>query len=249
MTRMLCQIAILFGLLLTAGMTAGDESVPPPVRYEVELIVFRHVDQDRNTAEIPAASSIFRRSPLDLPLDVAIGEPTEPSPAPDTSGAVPDQADRVERKLVYADFMPLGDDAHTLNPLYQHLTRVDAYQPIVHVGWTQPVHSADDAIPYRFESVTFGDTDITGTVTLYKGRFLHLELDLALDAQQPTPVTRFSFGADTGESQEPYKLTESRRMMGSAAHYFDHPQFGVIARIAVVETNLAASGAEEVAQQ
>ena len=35
-------------------------------RYDVEIIVFRHVDQARNTPEQPAADSIIRTSPLDL---------------------------------------------------------------------------------------------------------------------------------------------------------------------------------------
>ncbi len=241
MIRTLLCITALSGLLLTTGIAADTESAPAPKRFSVELIVFRHLDQGRNTPEIPAASSIFRRSPLDL----SIAEAPNAPPIPDTSLETLDVADNVEPvSSIYPDFAPLRDDARALNDLYARLARVDAYQPIVRVGWIQTVHSADDAMPYRFEPVTIGDDHVAGTVTLYKGRFLHLELDLALTAEKPAVETRFGFGfgADRSEVQEPYKLTESRRIRGSATHYFDHPQFGVIARIAPVETSLAAGG-------
>jgi hypothetical protein len=60
---------------------------------------------------------------------------------------------------------------------------------------------------------------LSGTVNLAVGRFLHLELALALDASA-------GFEAE---------LRQRRRLRLGAEHYFDHPRIGVIAVVTAVE--------------
>ena len=50
-----------------AQNSQSEASILPP-RYEVELIIFRHLDQSRNTPEIPAAVSMIQDSPFELQL-------------------------------------------------------------------------------------------------------------------------------------------------------------------------------------
>ena len=262
MPRLLSRIA---GLLLTMAMAIAmtmAAAAEAPERYEVELIIFRHVDQSRNTAEIPAASSIFHPSPLDL----TIAEMQAPVPKTTTGqvimpGNIPSELPRrapirfyiLELNPAYPDFVPMRDETRSLNRVYKRLERIDAYEPIAHVGWIQPARDTDSTKTFRFPSSTTGSTTgstagstmestvgatgITGTITLYKERFLHLEVDLTLETEK-SPVETWSFlGAGENDSPDIYKLTESRRIQGSAMHYFDHPQFGVIARIQQVKTS------------
>jgi len=235
----------LSGLLLTAGIAVATELPATPDRFEVELIVFRHIDQSRNTPEIPAASSIFQASPLDLILAVI---PTRPPQGPTTPLGMSDNTPArlahkppitfqlVELDPDYPDFVPLKNDARTLDKVYDRLKRISAYEPIAHVGWVQPARDTDHSKPYRFEPKTTGNTDITGTVTLYMGRFLHFEVDLTLEAEKTPVEQHFLLDTSVDESPDLYKLSESRRIRGTAAHYFDTPQFGVIARIQEVHT-------------
>lgn len=247
MPRKLIRVTCLFGLLSTAGITNAAELPEPPERYEVELIVFRHADQSRNTVEIPAAASIFRASPLDLTLAEMPAQPEGPAAPFEIYATHPSAPVRrppisfylIELDPAFPDFVPLRDAKHTLDQVYEHLGRIDAYEPLVHIGWVQSAQDADNAKPYRFTPETIGDAGLVGTVTLHKERYLHLEVDLVLEAAPPPVETLFLLRRDESESPEEYKLTESRRIRGTAVHYFDHPRFGLIARIQAAGAALA----------
>jgi len=245
------RIARLTGWLLLAGAgcaVAATDAPAPVNRYAVELIVFRHLDQDRNTAEIPAASSLFRASPLNLTLeDLPLAPPTAPVPI---EPAVPTPPARraplgfhlLSLDPVYPDFVPLRADALNLTPVYARLQRIDAYEPLAHIGWVQPARTTGEARPYRFDAGAGAHPGLGGSVTLYKERFVHLEVDLTLavaaplfDVAQPSPGQPFTErrfpGPTVADAPGACKLTESRRIRGATAHYFDHPRFGVIALV------------------
>ncbi len=250
--RLLVFLACIPGLLAGAPVVAAEEAPAALKRYEVEVIVFRHTDQSRNTPEIPAASAIFRPSPLDLILAEPPLQAAEmPTTLDETPGLVASPGQRkppigfliMELKPAYPDFVPLRTDVQTLNRVYQRLEQVDAYQPLLHTGWVQPAYGSNGAKPYRFEPAVIGEIGIAGTVTLYKERFLHLEIDLALETEESTTATRYLFSIDKNNTPDEYTLTESRRIRGTTTQYFDHPQFGVIAR--VQEVTAAAAVREE----
>jgi len=252
MPRLLIRTACLAGLLATAGimttgMATGAELTTAPPRYEVELILFRHIDQSRNTPEIPAASSIFNPSPLDLTL----AEIPLPPPVESTGGnpliivtgtpvrRAPIEFHLIELDPAYPDFVPLREDTRTLNRTYERLEQIDAYEPLLHIGWIQPARNTGDSRPYRFEPPTTEGTGISGTVTLYKERYLHLEIDLALETEHQPVSTPFFFRAGGDDAPDVFKLTESRRIRGTVTHYFDSPQFGLITRVQEVRAAAA----------
>ncbi len=237
-------IARLTGCLLLAGGAcafAATDAPAPVERYAVELIVFRHLDQNRNTAEIPAASSLFRASPLNLTLEDlplaprAAPVPIEPAAPIPPARRAPLGFHLLSLDPVYPDFVPLRADAQTLTPVYARLQRIDAYEPLAHVGWVQPAHGTAEARPYRFDAGAGPHPGLGGSVTLYKERFVHLEIDLTLAVTAPRAVATQPFSAQplpgptAADVPDAYKLTESRRIRGTTAHYFDHPRFGVIA--------------------
>jgi hypothetical protein len=236
---------------------AQDNDVPPKAtRYEVELIVFRHIDQSRNTPEIPAEDSLIRESPLTLnPADDAdepfmntleIGGNDLGSPTPiEQNDPMVDARDRMPRisfflmepKAQYPDFFPIDDASLELNSVFRRLEDLDAYRPLVHLGWIQTTKSAAEAVSYQVYIRDQDRDDLTGSITLYRERFLHLELDLALDpgteefGNESDFYATDSFDALRTTGRRQHKLMESRRIRGANSHYFDHPLFGVIARI------------------
>ena len=118
MPRFLTRIACPLGILLCAGIDIGiaAESPDPPPRYEVELIVFRHIDQSRSTPETPAARSIFRSSPLELTLAEPVEQTPQMSAAPAGPGDIASAANErrppisfqiLELQPSYPDFVPL----------------------------------------------------------------------------------------------------------------------------------------------
>jgi hypothetical protein len=242
---------------ICATATALDNELPaPPVRYEVELIVFRHIDQSRNTPEIPAEGSLVGESPLTLnPADDAEepfmntlqigGEDPGALTQIVTDGALAAAREReptvnfylMDPRAEYPDFVPIDTASLELDSVFRRLEQLDAYQPLVHLGWIQTAKNASEAVAYEIHIRDQDRDDVTGSITLYKERYLHLALDLALDSA----IDEYGTGSDfytkaileqmraTGRKQ--HKLTESRRIRQPSSHYFDHPLFGVIARI------------------
>ncbi|MDP6674945.1 MAG: hypothetical protein QGH93_08895, partial [Gammaproteobacteria bacterium] len=133
MLRLLTRIICLSGLILSAESSIAVDIPAAPDRYQVELIVFRHIDQSRNTPETPAAASIFQVSPLNLMLaEIPLQTPQIPS-APlgmltDTQNKRPSRLpisfQLLELDPSYPYFVPLRADTHTLNQIYARLELV-----------------------------------------------------------------------------------------------------------------------------
>ena len=273
-------------ILLGTETLAQDNDQDPvalPTRYEVELIIFRHLDQSRNTAEIPAPASMIHDSPFELNLATP---PVEQDPraaggtaraqqngttaAEDELGAGAGMQPSSERRdqgvdfLVsqpgaeFPDFAPFKEESFTLNGVYNRISRLEAYEPLAHLGWVQPAKNTEQAIPYQIANQSDLPRGITGTVTLYKERYLHLALDLALESRPsdeaaapaaeipPERVFGLSTSVDepTRRANATHRLQQSRRVRVSNTHYFDHPLFGVIAKINVIETASGPDGTQ-----
>ena len=237
------RLAAVAGLLCITGFAGAQEDAPD--LYEVELIVFRHTDQGRNTPEIPAAPSLFNPSPLDLSLpDIPLADtddaidanaplirepaPAVVAPAPDTEFLL------LEPDPEFPDFVPLLDTNFMLDSVYRRLERIDAYEPLLHVGWIQPARPSAESVPYRLNPETPEGSAVTGTITLFKKRFLHLDIDLALESDR-RPASTLLFSRWNDDDENLHTLKESRRIRGTDVQYFDHPQFGLIARIREVK--------------
>ncbi|MGI9343195.1 MAG: CsiV family protein [Gammaproteobacteria bacterium] len=258
-------VGVVGGVALAQEPEAEAETEEPWMadRYEVEIIVFRHVDQSRNTPEQAATEIIDRFSSLAL-----YPESNERRDAAESDRLLIDEQplyppevtfELMEVGGTYPDFTPLDADSEQLGNVYSRLERLDAYQPILHRAWSQAARPADQSVPMRVTApadgdLAAGDLRLDGTLTVYKERFVHLAVDLDLGPDAPPQATQDSgpwpaFGdVFTGGNPEAtplqndrattaFKLQESRRIRGTSAQYFDHPQFGLIARITRIESD------------
>ena len=71
---------------------------------------------------------------------------------------------------------------------------------------------------------------LDGTISLYAQRYLHLDIDLWWVQQQS------GAGVETGQLLDEadarvFHIKEQRRVRLNELHYFDHPRFGVLARV------------------
>jgi len=108
----------------------------------------------------------------------------------------------------------------------------------------QTVSTADEAIPPPSlydqgpdEILTeINENFVNGTLSLTRGRYLHMNLDLLYQRQSNTPqlFSFFGFG-NNSNTPEHYRLTQQRRLKRGEIHYFDHPKFGVLAMVTAVE--------------
>jgi len=220
-----------------------ESEVPEIRRYSVEVIIFKYAE------EVSAGSEVF------LPDEIAEEEILEELVFEDEIVTLEEPNPELEEEpepLPDTEFMLLVEEDYQLGEVLEHLTRIDAYEPVMHFGWTQATWPEEEteAIPLvRFAEPPEG---FDGNLTLYLSRYLHLVVDLQLDA---TPVAEvvgqdeFDYRYDTttsgeflgyGEDQQPvlpvrYSIQENRILKNGELRYYDHPKFGVLAMVTRIE--------------
>jgi len=239
----------------SSTVVAQDDLLPEEEeeirRYTVELIVFSYTrDVSVGTEIFPPDEPIVDDSLLldlegeiesDLPVEtseILAEEPADDGEEPEEEGS----------GLIF-----LLEDEFTLIDITEQFERLDVYETIMHVGWTQPTHPEEETQP--IELWKFGDVPegLDGRFTLYLSRYLHLVVDLSLDAPgefdeavivDEAEITfgdsRYQFDPAPEEASMPvrYRILDDRIFKNGETRYFDHPKFGVVARITRVEEEL-----------
>jgi hypothetical protein len=254
-------------LVFIAGANAQEndaQSVLEP-SYTVELIVFAYRTADSGSEvfvpdkptlvpdaeeEMPNEDGprTFSELPEALPPDV---------PDADDPGAADEQLPERERIELHV----LEPDAYTMDDVHRQLERLDAYEPVMRAAWTQTTPPRDVSPAVHLRALGNPPPGLDGSVTLYRGRYLHLVVDLALDAepseQQAASATDrlVAYGdgrirstddgtlSDVLRQPVRYRIFEDRIMKTGDIRYFDHPRFGVIAKVMRPEEEAASAGA------
>jgi hypothetical protein len=256
-----CAALALFAHAAAAQTEAPAPGEEQPRRYTVELIVFAYDEG------VPSGSEVF--VPDEPPeeripeFSDRIDDPAFPDDAPRSygdAGSAPFPAELPDGPLPAAgdaagdpleDLPParqwielrLHDEQQPrMNEIYAKLVNIDAYHPLMRASWTQTTHARDVAPALHLQSLGGAPPGLDGSVTLYAGRFVHLVLDLALDAA-PAEAGVYrgdgrradGYGDDLFRAPLRYRLAEDRIMRMGDIRYFDHPRFGVIARVTAAE--------------
>jgi hypothetical protein len=98
-----------------------------------------------------------------------------------------------------------------------------AWRPIAHAAWVQSAANWGTHIGIALSDLGINSPGLSGTVYLERATYLHLGVDLSLNAG----------GVE-------YSIKEMRSVKYNERQYFDHPAFGVIALVSPVS---AAAGA------
>jgi hypothetical protein len=144
--------------------------------------------------------------------------------------AVPDTGTlRARGAFPTGEFTKLPPDAYTLTRIRNGLAAAHGYHVLLYRAWRQAAYDRQHAVDYPVQSMSGSGDSVEGTVTLVRERFLHLDIDLLLHAASTGPAS-----APDGTGSPVYRLTENRRIRSDEIQYFDHPRFGVIARVTPV---------------
>jgi hypothetical protein len=199
MTRINVLI-LLIGICLTASSPAQQAVTPGLQSYDVELVIFRSLKPKASPEQwgLEAAAAGQR---LTIPQDDQV-------PFITSEGTPP----------AIATYPSVPEDRLKLTAVVDALRRSRDYQPIAHIGWTQPGYPRDAARFLPVNSLLPASSGVMGQIGLSRGRYLHLTIDLVLD-----------------QDGERYVLRQTRRMRSNERHYIDHPNFGVIAVITPVK--------------
>ncbi len=196
------------------GASAGTEMFVPDVPLHEEL---------QAAGESGMAPSDSLHSQPQIPTETPVAEPLEDLVVPELEASVP------------YDLTMLPEDEFSLVKEYEHLERLGAYKPLLHFGWTQATVADHVSEPRPLSSFVTPPTGLDGALNLYLSRFLHLAINLQLDA----PSTNAAFNASNNQFildyPVRYRINEDRIFRNGELRYFDHPKFGVLAKITRVE--------------
>lgn len=244
--------ALLAALAMTATAIAQDADDPDaadaaeaPRHYSVEVIIFRYLE------DVSVGTEIF------VPERALLQPVDEILQAPETRDEEATPVHPFSMRLLSRDELTLGE-------AYGRLDRLDAYEPLMHFGWEQPTIPAEQtpALPLsRFSRVPAG---LDGTLTLYLNRYLHLVVDVSLaappdEASGASPYEDYDevAVAEYGDQRVAatdyddvylplrYRIVEDRILKNGETRYYDHPKFGVIAKVLRIEDDEQESRGEE----
>lgn len=116
----------------------------------------------------------------------------------------------------------LPSSAFQLDSVASRLRASGRYVPVAHIAWEQDASPWGRPVEVPVHSIGLDAPDVTGTVALERGQFLHLALDLRYAMSDPPP------GLDAPPGTV-FVLHQSHRVRLRESSYFDHPAFGVIA--------------------
>lgn len=205
-------IGLLAAALLSVGPAVAQQATPAQTglqSYDVELLIFRNLS-GKETPESWGVEMAGDAQKMAIPDDET-GTAEIPVPAAPT-----------------ASFPSLPASKMKLTAIEDTLRRSRAYQPLAHIGWTQPGFARNSAKYLSVSTLVPASSGLQGQIALSRGRYLHLTLDLVLDSQ--------------GDPSQRYVLRQTRRMRSNERHYIDSPKFGVIALITPTGSSDAAAG-------
>jgi hypothetical protein len=184
-----------------------------PTVYNVEVIVFR----TNATLGSPENWNVEAAQAPAVPL-AADGETGAATDTTTNSGGTPAQppGSRFVRVLTAAE-LQLGD-------IEARLKASGTYVPVAHVGWAQTASPWGSKESMNLRQLGFDDPQLTGTVTLERGQFLHL--GLALNLAIANPPTGLGAAPNTT-----FVLSDNHRVKFYERNLFDAPAFGVIALV------------------
>lgn len=119
-----------------------------------------------------------------------------------------------EEPLEAQRFIPLSANELTMSEVAAKLAKSSRYELISHAGWTQPGFARDEAKRKVILRTNANGDQLSGSAVMSRERYLRLVFDLTVT------INGERFFMETG-----------RRMISRQIHYFDHPHFGVIAKI------------------
>jgi hypothetical protein len=141
----------------------------------------------------------------------------------------------------------LDPEVYAMKDIYEKLVELDAYRPIMRAAWTQATFEKDQTLPIRLRRIGNAPLRLDGNLILYLSRYLHLVVDLTIESEQERSSdqiddnvryygdrrssTRYDYGREPETTKIKYTISEDRIFRNGELRYYDHPKFGVLARI------------------
>jgi hypothetical protein len=214
---------------------AADEEPELPKVYQVDLIVFSNANAGQLSTETwpndaQQANSLAEENPLSpdyqikppASLDSFVLESVATAPLYYPSNGLGEPgflllepvSSTLEFKLITS-----ADESRGLNTEFENIRNNNAYAPMLYATWRQEVADKKTANSFNIAATGVPPDTLSGTVRVYKERYLHLVLNIEMPES-----------SDFGSRSVPvkFRINQSRRLRRETVQYFDHPMFGAI---------------------
>ena len=209
-------LSLLLILPAVAQEPADDIEEQEIRRYTVEIIVFKYAE------DVSSGSEVFLGDKIEFDEDELEILELRPFRSVGDFKPLPDNK-----------FVLLEEEDYQLTEALGRLQRLDAYEPIMHFGWTQATWPEEQTEPLSLYRFATPPADLHGSLTLYLSRYLHLVVDLQLDNPVASPLDYSTIQPQRGPVR--YVINENRILKNGELRYYDHPKFGVLAKVTRVE--------------
>lgn len=219
-------------VLCTVPAVAQDETVFPAeiARYSVEIILFRY------GSGMATGNELFLpdRIPDDeLDFDGDVPEFSDLPQAARPAERTVEELGEIDLPAVNVSVQITPRDKLLLGATYDKLELLDAYEPVLWAGWTQDAIDADLSPELPLRRLGNAPADIDGTLKLYLSRFLHLVVDLTLTERSNVMP---AMSRELLQAQSVHlRINEDRIMKSGDLRYYDHPKFGLLAKVTRAE--------------
>ncbi len=205
--------SILLGSLLSMSYVTANAEQKTNRWYSVEYIIFENIISTEHYLEP------WSKEPLHVPNDAIV----------------------LNTHSTQTNFSSLTLKQQQLHGAANRLKQLAAYQAMIHNGWIQALNTQIKPLPVLVRQQV-GRQQLEGTITLHRGKYLHLNLDIQL-SEQDLLTNRGHTETDNPTFLSPtlYRLKQTRRIKSGEINYFDHPRFGVICLVTEIDAPYSAS--------
>ena len=119
-----------------------------------------------------------------------------------------------------------------MSAVYNRLNRLRVYEPVIWGGWEQRLTNEQNAFPVNLRSIknTLGKFD--GNIKFYESSGGRLRLSVDIEMYEKIEISANESDSELYEQQiNTYKISNDKEMRYNELRYFDHPKFGLIAKI------------------
>ena len=119
-----------------------------------------------------------------------------------------------------------------MSAIYNRLNRLRVYEPVIWGGWEQRLTNEQNAFPVNLRSIknTLGKFD--GNIKFYESSGGRLRLSVDIEMYEEIEIPANESDGELHEQQiNSYKISNDKEMRYDELRYFDHPKFGLIAKI------------------
>ena len=246
MKRLAGFAAALLAATLANAQELGSDELPESRKYMVEVIIFEYAEQ------VSVGSEVFEPDPPPEqdagPPPEFVFEDTRAEPQTVASSAAADSLPDDDLSEG-PEFVLHAEDEFSLTDVMSRLELLDVYEPIMHFAWTQVTYPDEETRPIDLSALAEPPERLEGSFRLYLSRYLHLVVDLTMDDLhangEPVAIDEPDNVYSDNRSGVGYeaiptpavqlRIQEDRIFKSGELRYFDHPRFGVLAKITRVE--------------